>query len=179
MKNHGLEKGFIQVYTGDGKGKTTAALGLALRAIGHGFKVNIIHFMKGNIEYGELKAAKCLEPNLIIRQMGRETFVSRDNPDQEDIKLAQQALDLAGEAVAGGEYDLVVLDEINCALDFGLIPLEQVLKILRTKPERVELVLTGRGAPPEIIQAADLVTEMKEIKHYYRRGIKSRKGIEI
>jgi len=179
MKNPSLEKGFIQVYTGDGKGKTTAALGLALRAIGHGLKVNIIHFMKGNIEYGELKAAKCLEPNLIIRQMGRETFVSRDNPDQEDIKLARQALALSGEVVAGGEYDLVVLDEINCALDFGLIPLDQVLKILQTKPERVELVLTGRGAPPEIIQAADLVTEMKEIKHYYRRGIKSRKGIEI
>lgn len=179
MKNPGLEKGFIQVYTGNGKGKTTAALGLALRAVGHGLKVNIIHFMKGNIEYGELKAAKCLEPNLVIRQMGRETFVSRDNPDQEDIRLAREALELAGQVVAGGEYDLVVLDEVNCALDFGLIPLEQVLKILQTKPEKVELVLTGRGAPPEIIQAADLVTEMKEVKHYYHRGIKSRKGIEI
>jgi len=179
MKSPGLEKGFIQVYTGDGKGKTTAALGLALRAIGHGLKVFIIHFMKGNIEYGELRAAKCLEPNLTIRQMGRETFVSRDNPDEEDIKLAQQALELARDAVANGEYDVVVLDEVNCALDFSLIPLDQVLKILQNKPERVELVLTGRGAPPEIIQAADLVTEMKEIKHYYRKGIKSRKGIEI
>ncbi|MCX5867770.1 MAG: cob(I)yrinic acid a,c-diamide adenosyltransferase [Proteobacteria bacterium] len=179
MKNPGLEKGFVQVYTGEGKGKTTAALGLALRAIGHGLKVYVIQFMKGNIEYGELWAAKCLEPNLIIRQMGRETFVNRDNPDQEDIKLAQAALALAREVVSGGEYDIVILDEVNCALDFGLIPFDQVLKILQTKPEKVELVLTGRGASPELIQAADLVTEMKEIKHYYRRGIKSRNGIEI
>ena len=174
-----LEKGYVHVYTGSGKGKTTAALGLSLRALGHGLKVFIIHFMKGNIEYGELKAVKYLEPHLSIQQMGRETFVSREDPDPEDVELARKALELSRRAVSGGEYDIVVMDEVNCALDYHLVPLEEVLGLIRGKPEHVELVLTGRGAPTEIIEAADLVTEMKEIKHYYQKGITSRKGIEL
>ena len=174
-----LAKGYVHVYTGEGKGKTTAALGLALRALGHGLKVYVIHFMKGNIEYGELRAVKYLKPNLTIQQMGRETFVNRENPDPEDIALARKAFQLAQRVVSSGEYDIVILDEINCALDYQLVPIDGVLQLIKEKPDRVELVLTGRGAPEEIIEAADLVTEMREIKHYYKKGIASRKGIEL
>ncbi len=174
-----MKKGLIQVYTGDGKGKTTAALGLALRATGHGLKVLVIQFMKGNILYGELEASKRLSPQLTIKQMGRETFVSRTNPDPVDIELAQKALELAREAIQSKEYDIVILDEINVAVDYGLIPLSEVLRLMESKPESVELVLTGRYAKPEILEKADLVTEMVEIKHYYQKGIQSREGIEI
>lgn len=174
-----MKKGLIQVYTGNGKGKTTAALGLALRATGHGLKVLVIQFMKGNILYGELEASKRLSPQLTIKQMGRETFVSRTNPDPVDIELAQKALELAREAIQSKEYDIVILDEINVAVDYGLIPLSEVLRLMESKPESVELVLTGRYAKPEILEKADLVTEMVEIKHYYQKGIQSREGIEI
>lgn len=174
-----LTKGYVHVYTGEGKGKTTAALGLALRALGHGLKVYVIHFMKGNIEYGELRAVKYLKPNLTIQQMGRETFVSREHPDPEDIALARRAFQLAQQVVNGGEYDIVILDEINCALDYQLITVGEVCRLIKEKPDQIELVLTGRGAPKEIIEAADLVTEMREIKHYYQKGVTSRKGIEL
>ena len=173
-----MEKGLIQVYTGNGKGKTTAALGLALRAIGHGMKVLVIQFMKGNIHYGELETAKKLSPYLTIKQMGRETFVSKTNPDPMDIQLAQEGFSLAKEAIEGKEYDIVVLDEINVAIDYGLIPLSDLLLLLDSKPEGVELILTGRNAKSEIMERADLVTEMVEHKHYYRKGVSAREGIE-
>jgi cob(I)alamin adenosyltransferase len=174
-----MEKGLIQVYTGNGKGKTTAALGLALRAIGHGFRVLVIQFMKGNINYGELESAKKLSPYLVIKQMGRETFVSKNNPDPVDIKLAQEGFSFAKKAIENKEYDIVILDEINMAIDYGLIPLADLLNLLDTKPVEVELILTGREAKPEILERADLVTEMVERKHYYKKGIRARKGIEV
>jgi cob(I)alamin adenosyltransferase len=174
-----MEKGFIQVYTGNGKGKTTAALGLALRAVGHGLKVLIIQFMKGNINYGELESSKKLSPSLTIKQMGRETFVSKTNPDPIDIRLAQDGFALAKKMIADKEYDIVILDEINVAIDYGLILLSDLLQLIDSKPETVELILTGRNAKPELLERADLVTEMVERKHHYQKGIKARKGIEI
>ena len=169
----------VHVYTGAGKGKTTAALGLTMRALGHGLKVYIIQFMKGNIRYGEVEMARQLSPDLVIKQMGRETFVDRNNPDRTDIELAQKGLRLAKKVIGGGKYDLVVLDEINVAVDYGLVSLAVLLDLLDSKPDHVELVLTGRDAKGELIERADLVTEMVEVKHYYRNGIPSRKGIEI
>ncbi len=173
-----MEKGLIQVYTGNGKGKTTAALGLALRAAGHGLKTLMIQFMKGNIQYGELESAKRLTPYLTIKQMGRETFVSKTNPDPVDMEWAQRGLLLAKEAVLTGDYDIIVLDEINVAVDFNLIPLSEILLLLNSKPEQIELILTGRNAHPAILERADLVTEMVERKHHYQKGVKARKGIE-
>ncbi len=173
-----LEQGLIQVYTGNGKGKTTAALGLALRAVGRELKVCMIQFMKGGGPYGEHLAAPRLAPLLTIIQTGREGWVDRDNPDPEDTRLARGALELAGKALAGGEYDLVILDEVNGAVAFGLLTVDDVLTLMERKPANVELVLTGRNADERIIAAADLVTEMREIKHYYRKGITSRVGIE-
>ncbi len=172
-----LERGLIEVYTGDGKGKTTAALGLALRAAGHGFKVYIIQFMKGWPNYGELEAVKHL-PGVTLRQFGRAEFVDRDNPDPEDVRMAHDALRYASDAMESGEYDIVILDEINVALDFGLIALEEVLRLLDAKPPTLELVLTGRNAHAEIIRRADLVTEMLNIKHPYAQGVAARRGIE-
>ncbi len=173
-----LEQGLIQIYTGNGKGKTTAALGLALRAVGRELKVCMIQFMKGGGPYGEHLAAPRLAPFLTIIQTGREGWVNRDNPDPEDKRLARGALELAGKALGGGEYDLVILDEVNGAVAFGLVTVDEVLALMERKPANVELVLTGRNADERIIAAADLVTEMREIKHYYRKGIPSRVGIE-
>lgn len=173
-----LEKGLVQVYTGNGKGKTTAALGLALRAVGRGLKVFIIQFMKGGGPYGEHLAAEKLAPLLTICQTGRSGWVNRDNPDKEDRQLAQDALTMAKEALLSGDADLVILDEINGAVAMGLVEAEQVLALMEGKPAHVELVLTGRNADPRIIEAADLVTEMREIKHYYKAGIAARIGIE-
>jgi len=150
-----------------------------LRAAGHGLKVLVIQFMKGNMNYGELESAKKLSPYLTIKQMGRETFVSKTNPDPMDIKLAKKGFSLAKKAIKNREYDIVILDEINITVDYGLIPLSDLLKLIDSKPETVELILTGRNAKSEIIDKADLVTEMVERKHYYKKGVKARKGIEI
>ncbi|MBT3182364.1 MAG: cob(I)yrinic acid a,c-diamide adenosyltransferase [Deltaproteobacteria bacterium] len=173
-----LDKGYIQVYTGDGKGKTTAALGQAMRALGHDLNVYVIQFMKGNIEYGELEMSNRLAPQFTLKQMGRETFVDKKNPDPKDIDMAVDALKLANKIVEDNSVDILILDEINVALDFKLIDLKNVMTMLDKKPEKMELILTGRYAPKEIIDRADLVTEMKEIKHYYQQNVDARVGIE-
>ncbi len=172
-----LERGLVQVYTGNGKGKTSAAFGLALRAIGRGLNVYVIQFIKGGFDYGELYIVDKL-PNLTLKAFGRGRFVTEKPPEKEDVELAQKALALAQEVVKGGEYDVVVLDEVNVALNLKLIRIEKVLELIKNKPEHVELVLTGRYASDEIIKAADLVTEMKEVKHPYNNVYQARKGIE-
>ena len=178
MTAGGIGKGFIQVYTGNGKGKTTAALGLSLRAAGHGLRTFIIQFMKGWIDYGELKGVEMLSPYVEIHQAGRDTFVRRDSPDPEDVRLAREGWEIAKQAILGKRADIVVLDEINCAVDFGLLPVGEVVDLLRRKPEGMEILLTGRGAPPEFVEMADLVTEMREVKHYYSQGVDARIGVE-
>lgn len=178
MKKKTSFKGLVQVYTGNGKGKTTAALGLALRAVGHRLKVLVIQFLKGGIAYGELQSAKKLVPYLTIVPMGRENFVHKQKPDPIDVRLAQKAWEFARRSVHSREYHLVVLDEINVAVEYGMVPLKELLALMKNKPADVELVLTGRWARSEILRRADLVTEMKEIKHYYKKGIDSRIGIE-
>jgi cob(I)alamin adenosyltransferase len=177
MANDRLEQGLIQVYTGDGKGKTTCALGLALRAVGQGFKVFIIHFMKGR-ETGEARAAARLAPELTLRYFGRGNLVNLRSPAPEDLALVQEGWTLARRVLAEGEHDLVILDEINLALTYNLIPLAEALEALRRRPPWVEVVLTGRQAPPDLVALADLVTEMRPLKHYYETGVKSRRGIE-
>ncbi len=167
----------IQIYTGHGKGKTTAALGLALRAVGHGLKVMMIQFMKGKINYGELTSAQQL-PNFTIEQYGRPDFVNPENPDKEDIRLAQQALKRAQEVVCSRKYDMVILDEINVAASFGLIQSSDVVELMKKKPEAVELILTGRYMPEEFIECADLISEIREVKHHFQTGTPARKGIE-
>jgi cob(I)alamin adenosyltransferase len=174
-----MEKGFVQVYTGNGKGKTTAALGLALRAAGHGMRVLVIQFMKGERDDGEQEAARRLSPNLTLIRAGRETFVSRSNPDPLDVELAQESFCIAEKAVRGREYDIVILDEVNTVIDYGLLPLSDLLRLIDSKPATVELILTGRNAHPEILEKADLVTEMVERKHYFTKGLPARKGIEF
>lgn len=179
MTKEKLKQGFIHVYTGNGKGKTTAALGIALRAAGRGLRVFILQFMKGG-DYGEVKAVKLLKPYITMKQTGLCTFVDKDNPSREDIRLAKEGLKIASKAIKDWKYDMVILDEIICAVDFKLIDLKKVLDMLGKKPPFVELILTGRNAPKEIIDIADLVTEMKEIKHYYRSlKVGARKGIEL
>jgi cob(I)alamin adenosyltransferase len=172
-----LEKGLVQVYTGNGKGKTTASFGLALRAIGRGLKVYIIQFIKGGFDYGELYIADKL-PGLTLKAYGRGKFISEKKPDKIDVDLAIAALKEAQDVIKSGEVDVVILDEINVALNLKLVEIEKVLKLIKEKPEKMEIVLTGRNAPVEIVQAADLVTEMIEIKHPYNAGFKARKGIE-
>ncbi len=170
-----MEKGYIQVYTGNGKGKTTAALGLSVRAVCAGKKVFFAQFVKG-MRYSELNAAKFL-PGLEIKQFGRDCFIYKE-PTEEDIEAAVKGLEECEKILASGKYDLVVLDEINIALYYKLFPLDRVLIMLDNRHEKTEVVLTGRYAPQELIDKADLVTEMKEIKHYYTKGVPAREGIE-
>lgn len=169
--------GMVQVYTGDGKGKTTAALGLALRAAGHGLRVYIGQFMKG-VRYGEL-AALANVPNIQIKQFGRPQWVDPQGVTDEDIAMAQQALKDGTDALQSGGYDIVILDEINVAAAWGLLAVEQVVELIRSRPSNVELVLTGRCAPSQVLESADLITEMREIKHPYHKGVISRQGIEF
>lgn len=172
-----LQHGLVQVYTGDGKGKTTAALGLALRAAGHGFRVYIIQFMKGWPEYGELRSVELL-PTVRLRQYGRKGFVHPQRPLRRDFELAREALEDARSSMLSGEVDILILDEINNALEIGLIELQDVLALLEQRPGQVEVILTGRRAPPELLERADLATEMRNLKHPFEKGIESRKGIE-
>ena len=167
----------IQIYTGNGKGKTTASLGLALRAVGHSFRVIMIQFMKGKINYGELESAKML-PNLTIEQYGRPDFVNPENPDKIDIDLAKQALERSKEIIKNQKYDMVILDEVNVAISFGLINVSEVIDIIKQTPSKTELILTGRNAPQELEKYADLISEVREIKHHFKEGISARKGIE-
>ena len=170
-----LEKGLVQVYTGEGKGKTSAALGLALRAIGRGLKVYVVMFLKGGFDYGEKYIVDRL-PNLKLTAFGTGEFIKL--PTEEDFEEAGKALELAKKIVSSGEYDIVILDEINVALNLRLIGVDEVIHLIKSKPKHVELILTGRYAPPEVIEVADLVTEMREVKHPYTRGVSPRKGIE-
>lgn len=173
-----LDKGCTQVYTGNGKGKTTAALGLALRAVGRGLRVCVFQFIKGGGPYGEHLITEKLAPLLTIIQTGRPGWVNTKDIT-EDRRAAQTALVQAEDLLISGDYDIFICDEINGAAGFGLIDVEQVLELIRMKPERVELVLTGRNADERVIEAADLVTEMREIKHYYKAGVPARTGIEM
>lgn len=173
-------QGLILVNTGNGKGKTTAALGVGMRAWGQGFKVLVMQFIKGNWKYGELQAAERMGPDFVIRQMG-EGFVKGCNEDEkiQHQQAAKEALAVAGAEMVSGTWDMIILDEINYAIKFGLVSLDEVLVLLKGKPSALHLVLTGRDVHPEIIEIADLVTEMKEIKHPYKKGIKAQQGIEF
>ncbi len=164
----------VHVYTGNGKGKTTASLGISLRAVCAGKKVFFLQFVKG-MKYSELKAQELL-PNFEMKRYGRNAFI-RKNPKQEDIDLAKKALNHAKE-ILNADYDLVVLDEINIALFYNLLTVNEVIEVIKNRTEKTEVVMTGRYAKDEIIEFADLVTEMKEIKHYYKQGIHARVGIE-
>jgi len=177
MAKERLTQGLIQVYTGNGKGKTTCALGVALRAAGQGFKVYIIQFMKGR-QTGESCSVARLAPEVTLLYFGRPGLINLRAPAPEDLALVKEGWVLARQVLAAGEHDLVILDEINLALSHHLIPLEEALAALRARPPWVEVVLTGRQAPPELVELADLVTEMRPLKHYYQAGIKARRGIE-
>lgn len=171
-------KGLVLIHTGSGKGKTTAAFGLALRALGQGFKVLILQFMKGRANIGEIKALSHINLPLEIKQFGRAVFFKSRACEPIDIYLATKGLAEFCEAMANGWYDLIILDEIIVAVDFGLLSLEDVQNAIAQKPSELHLILTGRNAPAELIEIADLVTEMQEIKHPYTHGIPAQKGIE-
>lgn len=180
MKEKG-KRGFMIVYTGDGKGKTTAALGMAFRAVGRGWKVLMVQFMKGTWHYAELDTAKRLAPDFEIVPMGRGFYKILDDhcTDEEHRAAALATLQFAREKMLSGECDLLILDEVNNAVSTGLLPLDAVMKLLEAKPTDCNLVLTGRNAPQEFIERADLVTEMREIKHPYQKGIFAQKGIDF
>ncbi|MFC2013735.1 cob(I)yrinic acid a,c-diamide adenosyltransferase [Chloroflexota bacterium] len=172
-----LNRGLVQIFTGDGRGKTTAAVGTVLRALGHGLRVYIVVFMKGNYPYGEWNIMAKL-PNVTVANFGTKGFTDPANLKSEEIKQAKKALAAAREAMLSGNYDLVVLDEVNVAVGFKLLELDEVVRLVNDKPQNEELILTGRRADTELIKLADLVTEMLKIKHPYDKGIKARKGID-
>ena len=176
MKKDGL----IIVYTGKGKGKTTAALGMALRAVGHDYRICMIQFIKGSWHYGEMTSSKRLEPEFELTAIGRGFvgIIDDKSPLEEHKKIAQEAIRLSKEKIESKIYDIIILDEINYAINLGLVNLQDVLDIIKIKPPNLNLVLTGNYAKQEIIDAADLVTEMKEIKHPFKSGIKAKKGID-
>jgi len=169
-------KGLIQVYTGDGKGKTTAALGLALRAAGRNMKVLIVQFMK-KWDYGELHSVKLI-PNITLETFGTKEFIYKGKAKKIDYEEAEKAFSFGIKGMQSGNYDIVIFDELNMALYYELLDLKEVVKKMKEKPQNVEIVITGRRAPEEIIEIADLVTEMKEIKHPYQKGVEARRGIE-
>ncbi len=169
-------KGYVQVYTGNGKGKTTAAFGLVLRAAGAGLRVFIAQFIKG-MDYSEHSSLKRFEDLIDIKQYGTGCFIYKD-PSDDDITAAVQGIEDVKKVIHSGDYNIVVMDEANVAVYLGLFPVEAIIEIIKTKPENIELIITGRYADEQIIEAADLVTEMKEIKHYYKKGVEAREGIE-
>ena len=170
------EKGYTHIYTGEGKGKTTAAIGLALRAVGAGKSVFIGQFAKSEV-YAEIGAIRAYIPNITTKQYGLRCFIDKA-PDSKDINAAQKGLDDVKSILASEQYNLLILDEICIALLYNLVSVKEILEIIKNKPRKTELVLTGRYAPYELIQQADLVTEMREVKHYFRTGVAARKGIE-
>jgi cob(I)alamin adenosyltransferase len=176
-----IRHGLTVVYTGNGKGKTTAALGTVIRAVGYGLRVFMLQFVKGSWHYGELDGAKLLAPYFTIEPMGKGFYKILDDklPEEEHRKAAMAAADRAIAILRSRVYDMIILDEINVAVMTGLLPVEKVLEIIEAKPENVHLILTGRGAPPEVIDRADLVTEMKEIKHPFQKGKLAQKGIDF
>ncbi len=176
------QHGYIQVYTGDGKGKTTASLGLAMRALGRCWKVLIIMFTKGGNDYGELNSFRELSPsitnNLKIIQAGLDRVVYKNNQNEEDAKEIKKGWEIAKKAIQNHEYQLIILDEINIAIDLGIINVDEVIEILKNKPDEMEIVLTGRNANSKIIEIAHLVSKIEPVKHYWDTGIAARKGIE-
>lgn len=175
-----LEHGYIQIYTGDGKGKTTASLGLALRALGHGWNVLIIQFTKGDKAtcYGEIASASRFLGNLEVKQFGLNRVVYSQNISLDDVKEAKRGWEYAKEAINSGKYQLIIMDEINICADMGMIKISEIKDVLLRKPDQMEIVLTGRRAHPELVALAHLVTEMKPVKHYIDIGVLARQGIE-
>jgi len=175
------EKGFVIVYTGGGKGKTTAALGLALRAIGYDHKVCMLQFIKGSWHYGEMDSSKKLEPNFELIAVGKGFvgILDDNSPREEHEKYAAEAVRICREKIFSEKYDVIILDEVNYAITLGLIDVQEIIKIIKEKPSELDLVLTGRDVKEEIVELADLVTEMKEIKHPFKSGIKAKKGIDF
>jgi cob(I)alamin adenosyltransferase len=174
-----IRRGLIIVNTGPGKGKTTAAMGTAFRAVGNGMKVLMLQFLKGSWHYGELDAAKQFGDNFVMKQMGRGFIkVGGAETDPEDVRMVQEAWNEAREAILSGKWDLVILDEINYAIGYGLLDPAVVVETLKQKPAMVHVILTGRNAHPSIIETADTVTEMKQVKHAYEKGVMAQRGIE-
>ena len=175
------EKGLVIVYTGNGKGKTTAALGMALRAIGYDHKVCMLQFIKGSWHYGEMDSSKKLEPNFELIAVGKGFvgILDDNSPREEHEKYAAEAVRICRENIFSEKYDVIILDEVNYAITLGLIDVQEIIKIIKEKPSELDLVLTGRDVKEEIVELADLVTEMKEIKHPFKSGIKAKKGIDF
>lgn len=180
-KESSLNDGIVIVYTGNGKGKTTASLGVALRAIGHGLRVCMVQFIKGEWHYGELNSIKKLEPDfeLIVAGKGFIGIIDDDHAFEEHVRAARTALDIVEQKISLDTFDIIILDEINYAVHLGVLQLADVMKILQNRPKHLSLILTGNHACEEIIMLADLVTEMKEIKHPYKKGIKAKRGIDF
>jgi cob(I)alamin adenosyltransferase len=180
-KEKSSNDGIVIVYTGNGKGKTTASLGVALRAIGHGLKVCMVQFIKGEWHYGELDTLKKLEPNfeLIVAGKGFIGIIDDDHAFGEHVRAAKTALDIVEQKMLLDSFDIIILDEINYAVHLGLVQLSEVMRLVKNRPKDLSLILTGNYACEEIILLADLVTEMKEIKHPYKKGIKAKKGIDF
>ena len=175
------DAGLVIVYTGKGKGKTTAALGMVLRAVGHGFKVAMIQFIKGSWYYGELTSSSRLEPDfeLVAAGKGFVGIMDDNKPKEDHVRAAREALQISREKITSGKYDIIILDEINYAVNLKLISADDVLELIKLRPKKITLVLTGNYANDKVIEAADLVTEMKEIKHPYREGRKAKRGVDF
>lgn len=167
----------LQVYTGTGKGKTTAALGVAFRAAGYGLRTLMLSFLKDDPNYGEARAFRFL-PNFVLEQVGRDAFVNFKNPDPVDLEMCRKGWEKAREAIEKHEYDIVILDEMNIVLATGMLPVDEVAEFLAKHKRDLEIILTGRNAPEELCKIADLVTDMSEVKHYFHKGVSSRDGID-
>lgn len=178
-ERHAPRPGYVQVYTGDGKGKTTASLGLVLRAAGYGHRSCIVSFLKGDPNYGELRFIREHMPMVEYHLAGRMNFVDPNDPDPADLDIARTGFETARAAIASGDYHVVVLDEVNVAVALGLVDEAELLALLDERPQHVEVVLTGRDASPALLERADLVTEMRMVKHFYEAGIPARRGIEF